>query len=65
MLRFGPRRRDVHQGYELRSDVHYEKKRTENRALWSPFIEILVSNLVIAYALIDMSVDFATVQKQP
>ena len=27
------------------------------------FIGILVSNLIIAYALIDTSVDFATVQK--
>ena len=32
-------------------------------ALFAPFIGILFSILIIAYALIDTSVDFATVQK--
>jgi len=50
------------------ADTTVSKQRTINAtgftALFAPLLHgILVSNIIIAYALIDTGVDFATVQK--
>ena len=54
---------------ELTSDDRYNSQQTVHNqchrlhGFICTFIGILISNLIIAYALIDTSVDFANVQK--